>query len=1015
MFHPAAAAAQHGNEAGEAEAAKQLQAALLAKTAAMAAAMDHGARRPVAAASTTMAAQLEAEDDAKMIAKMRAAEHAENEDSFAAALGDGGGGGAAGGGGGEDVRWASVDAATADAATAAEFVTAAKGGKLDALVSPNVARQQDAAVAASTLEHTKALIETVSVAPAAAVPAGYAVCSQCSAPKPKAAFSSAQLKKKDSRRCKECVAPPALKAAAAPAPAPPAEAAVAAPAQSDLDYTGGGQSASDLLAEMSPGAPTPAPAPLAAAESVRPEDGAVVDLTPSADVAKPAAAKADPAWEAELAAISTAPTLAPRSAQTESERRQAKDESRKQMWGPEDDANDEPEVEFNIRRKGSVTKKGKRVVQKMAYVANNSGPGPGPSEVRVSPSVSDRPTSAMSSMTNPTMSSQPAGATAGSFQTYDFVPSTGLAPGQSKPSGNPGGVPRARAQMSMGSSWAPRAEEDTPEADTSPTKVMSKTGMRPAVAYQPVASTDTVPSEALAFWGSQEVTTWARVRLDRNPNLRFTRYSQLFETGNFDGGSLPKVDASKLEEMGIAAIEHRDTIMRELALLLHNDSGGVSVSGVNSTWNNGALFLTFGGDREEKQGPIGDPIDGAQRGADALGQGIVDGLAGLVSEPMREYEEAEARGADGGALAIAAIKGMGQGIVGLVDKPVSGAMDFTSKVSEGLRNTSALVDDTEAPESLYQQVEQPSNLGSGLASGIGAFSSGVVDGIVDLFSEPIRGAQTGGAEGFALGLAKGLTSVITKPIAGTLDLAVKTTQGALNTPRAIAEGIEALAADEEEYKANQVDPLAATRIFGAKLTVVCARAESDVRGVPRVVEQLLSELEQRAMGQIGLFQIAGPEAAVASLLDAFNRGGDIPQLEHVDPNTIATLLCQFLLQLPEPLTTSLLYDEFAALARELNGMQLTRAIQRTCRSIKLLSVPEPRALFLRLLLFFFKLSLRSEINQMTSRTISRVFGPLLFRAPKSSVFSSVTDHTPVVCALLRFMIDNAIEITEGAF
>eukprot|EP01012_Entosiphon_sulcatum_P006133 TRINITY_DN12863_c0_g1_i1.p1 TRINITY_DN12863_c0_g1~~TRINITY_DN12863_c0_g1_i1.p1 ORF type:complete len:450 (-),score=56.98 TRINITY_DN12863_c0_g1_i1:142-1491(-) len=66
-------------------------------------------------------------------------------------------------------------------------------------------------------------------------------------------------------------------------------------------------------------------------------------------------------------------------------------------------------------------------------------------------------------------------------------------------------------------------------------------------------------------------------------------------------------------------------------------------------------------------------------GLGSLGTGIATGVAGLVTDPVRGAKE---RGATG------ALKGLGKGLVGLVCRPTSGALDLTSGVLRGASNRS---------------------------------------------------------------------------------------------------------------------------------------------------------------------------------------------------------------------------------------------------------------------------------------------------------------------------------------
>ena len=66
---------------------------------------------------------------------------------------------------------------------------------------------------------------------------------------------------------------------------------------------------------------------------------------------------------------------------------------------------------------------------------------------------------------------------------------------------------------------------------------------------------------------------------------------------------------------------------------------------------------------------------GFLEGTKDLGRGIVEGVAGVVLDPLRGAEA----GGVGGFLA-----GLGKGVAGLVVKPVAGVLDFTTQATDGL-------------------------------------------------------------------------------------------------------------------------------------------------------------------------------------------------------------------------------------------------------------------------------------------------------------------------------------------
>jgi hypothetical protein len=78
--------------------------------------------------------------------------------------------------------------------------------------------------------------------------------------------------------------------------------------------------------------------------------------------------------------------------------------------------------------------------------------------------------------------------------------------------------------------------------------------------------------------------------------------------------------------------------------------------------------------------------EGFLLGAEGLSDGIFEGLAGLVLQPI---DGAQKDGFWGG------LRGMGKGLVGVVAKPVSGAVALASNTFKGIGNTAGYLTDDE--------------------------------------------------------------------------------------------------------------------------------------------------------------------------------------------------------------------------------------------------------------------------------------------------------------------------------
>jgi hypothetical protein len=76
--------------------------------------------------------------------------------------------------------------------------------------------------------------------------------------------------------------------------------------------------------------------------------------------------------------------------------------------------------------------------------------------------------------------------------------------------------------------------------------------------------------------------------------------------------------------------------------------------------------------------------EGLLLGTKNLGMGLFDGITGIVMDPIRGAEKEGVQGF---------FKGVGKGLIGVVCKPVAGAIDFVAKPIEGIANTPGTIAD----------------------------------------------------------------------------------------------------------------------------------------------------------------------------------------------------------------------------------------------------------------------------------------------------------------------------------
>ncbi|KAL1923579.1 uncharacterized protein VTP21DRAFT_8559 [Calcarisporiella thermophila] len=160
-------------------------------------------------------------------------------------------------------------------------------------------------------------------------------------------------------------------------------------------------------------------------------------------------------------------------------------------------------------------------------------------------------------------------------------------------------------------------------------------------------------------------------------------------------------------------------------------------------------------------------------------------------------------------------------------------------------------------------------------------------------------------------------------------------------------------------------------VFGCELTLLVGSGTEDV---PLVLRRCIEAVERRGMDFEGIYRKSGGSSSVKSMQLAFDNGED-PDLN--DPNldvcVVASVLKTFLRMLPQPLLTFELYTQFIDATRiEDEEKQL-----ETFRNLIQQLPPVNYKTFRYLMLHLDRVQKLSEINLMSPKNLSVVFGPTL--------------------------------------
>ncbi|SPO41994.1 uncharacterized protein PSFLO_07477 [Pseudozyma flocculosa] len=158
-----------------------------------------------------------------------------------------------------------------------------------------------------------------------------------------------------------------------------------------------------------------------------------------------------------------------------------------------------------------------------------------------------------------------------------------------------------------------------------------------------------------------------------------------------------------------------------------------------------------------------DEIQGSFNFVGKAAESIYAGFAGSIRHPIEGYKQ--------GHL----VRGVGKGLGGLVAEPSKGAIHVLNDLSTCLARTQRLYDPTFKPPGKITGIK------SGAKEGFKSWGLNSWGAITDMVTKPVELGMKEGALGAAKGLAIGIVNVPVKLTAGSLDLLVLPTRGAVKS------------------------------------------------------------------------------------------------------------------------------------------------------------------------------------------------------------------------------------------
>ncbi|XP_072807213.1 unconventional myosin-IXa isoform X5 [Vicugna pacos] len=172
---------------------------------------------------------------------------------------------------------------------------------------------------------------------------------------------------------------------------------------------------------------------------------------------------------------------------------------------------------------------------------------------------------------------------------------------------------------------------------------------------------------------------------------------------------------------------------------------------------------------------------------------------------------------------------------------------------------------------------------------------------------------------------------------------------------------------------KKYDPELSSRQFGVELS----RLTSEDRTVPLVVEKLINYIEMHGLYTEGIYRKSGSNNKIKELRQGLDTDAESVNLDDYNIHVIASVFKQWLRDLPNPLMTFELYEEFL---RAMGLQERKETIRGVYSVIDQLSRTHLNTLE-RLIFHLVRIALQEDTNRMSANALAIVFAPCILRCP----------------------------------
>ncbi|CAC5398987.1 MYO9 [Mytilus coruscus] len=205
-------------------------------------------------------------------------------------------------------------------------------------------------------------------------------------------------------------------------------------------------------------------------------------------------------------------------------------------------------------------------------------------------------------------------------------------------------------------------------------------------------------------------------------------------------------------------------------------------------------------------------------------------------------------------------------------------------------------------------------------------------------------------------------------------------------------------------KGVQDNQFAGTRVFGVQLSGLVSKD----RKVPVVVERLITVIELHGLYVEGLYRRAGAQAKVKVLKQLIDSGKEdlvAIDITEYQIHVLAAVLKGFFRDLPEPVLTYDLYDDFIRAAEIHDEKERMQSLYAVINKL-----PRPNHdLFERIIFHLARVAHHEEVNRMSVNGLAIIFAPTFLRTNKKLQAQESLNQVPKQTIVIEKIISEQLD------